>query len=432
MPSTLLSPAVRWLLLLALSAWGGVVRGQPCPDGRCPLVPVPPRASVLHPAVVRLEHREPDGDVAWGSGAVVSCDGTPPRVLTCAHLFSGRVGRIVVRLSTGRRLAAALVAHDREADLALLEVDPALLPAPLNVASDDPRPGAWTWGCGYGESGVFHARPGRVVGYTLPLRTHPSLILTGAARSGDSGGPIFDQQGQLTAVLWGTSADQTYAVCCRRVREFFSRLGLGRGDPPAGPPPPLVNLPPELPAPQLPIPAPAAPGVLPAVPAPAVPPLAAPPLPPAPRAPAAPASPFPPALPAALPAAVGSWLSGRAAALLVAAGLPGWIAALLVWLVGRRARRRLASGARNRPPRPPLHDDYAAQLAAVFAHSGRSPLQDATLGREYDQEVARAAASSDAGLARWAQLLRDRVHTRFHRIHMPDPAPAEPLPALRD
>jgi len=74
-----------------------------------------------------------------------------------------------------------------------------------------------------------------------------------------------------------------------------------------------------------------------------------------------------------------------------------------------------------------LNDDYARQLQDVFQLSGRSPEQDATLGRDYDEELSRAAQSSDPQLSSWARALRDRVATRFQRIHGPAPLPADPI-----
>jgi hypothetical protein len=133
--------------------------------------------------------------------------------------------------------------------------------------------------------------------------------------------------------------------------------------------------------------------------------------------------------------AIGSkWLSGKATALLIGFGVPGWIALLLVWVLKRRAKRKLAgatfgtakdTSAKVRPRK--LNDDYAGQLLDVFAQSGRSPIQDATLGREYDQAIRSAEDSSDAQLARWAKALRSRVEGKFMRIHGPAPAPAEPV-----
>src|SRR5205085_3190135 len=50
---------------------------------------------------------------------------------------------------------------------------------------------------------------------------------SGPALQGDSGGPVFDRQGKLTAVLWGSTESETYATCCLRVRAFLNDV-LGR------------------------------------------------------------------------------------------------------------------------------------------------------------------------------------------------------------
>ena len=125
--------------------------------------------------------------------------------------------------------------------------------------------------------------------------------------------------------------------------------------------------------------------------------------------------------------------------------LSGW-KLLKCWL-RRRRRQRGKRGARNgrrsaikedpdRRPAPrrdesnvtrQLNDDYAEQLHRVFANSGRSTAQDATLGREYDEQIRRAAESSDPKLADWAHKLRNQVEAKFHRIHGFEPSPAEPI-----
>jgi len=93
----------------------------------------------------------------------------------------------------------------------------------------------------------------------------------------------------------------------------------------------------------------------------------------------------------------------------------------------RQTRAEVGDGTRRSPPAWNLNDDYAEQLARVYQLSGRSPLGDVTLGREYDEELRRAAESSDATLSKWARDLRDRVAGRFHRIHGASPVPAEPV-----
>jgi hypothetical protein len=98
---------------------------------------------------------------------------------------------------------------------------------------------------------------------------------------------------------------------------------------------------------------------------------------------------------------------------------------LVTALLKRRAEKRGTSTGRQSAARQ-LNDDYAGQLARVYALSGRSPLADATLGREFDEELRRAEESSDGPLARWARALRERVARRFYRIHGESPMPAEP------
>jgi hypothetical protein len=66
-------------------------------------------------------------------------------------------------------------------------------------------------------------------------------------------------------------------------------------------------------------------------------------------------------------------------------------------------------------------------LAEVYALSGRSATADATLGREYDEQLSRAEQSSDAVLAAWAKRIRRTVADKFYRIHADSPLPAEPV-----
>jgi hypothetical protein len=101
---------------------------------------------------------------------------------------------------------------------------------------------------------------------------------------------------------------------------------------------------------------------------------------------------------------------------------------ILAGLFQRRRAGSAFSSSQDKPGLPPgaLNDEYAAQLAQVYELSGRSPLADATLGRQYDEELRQAEQSSDGALAAWARKLRERVGRRFFRIHGQSPAPAEP------
>ena len=105
--------------------------------------------------------------------------------------------------------------------------------------------------------------------------------------------------------------------------------------------------------------------------------------------------------------------------------------AALMWMgvtLLRRWRRKKSVPKREQNATlAPLNDNYAQQLADVFALSGHSQVADATLGREYDEELRRAEQSSNGNLAGWARDLRERVAQRFYRIHGRQPMPAEPV-----
>jgi hypothetical protein len=390
-------------------------------------------------------------------------------VVTCAHLFRGRAGKVVVTFGDGTPSEAELVAADRAWDLAALKIAPPQA-EPVVVATAHPQPGDPLQSCGYGPDGRYWCNRGRALGYarTAATRTHETLALSGSARDGDSGGPVFSASGELVAVLWGTDGRMVGGTFCGRVRRFLAGIFA---------PGCLPN--------QRPRPAPSPPGT----------------------------SPGQPSLPGLdsyiaeirqrLDGLVGrlddarqqqaeqqeSW-SGRlerietavnlvgglkqridqtseavsgdnlrtvireavggivaertpglATTLLPAVlaalgwtGPPSLAAILALRLVSGILRRRIATRRRRRnrttrtraKRRAPLNDDYAKQLAGVYALSGHSPIADATLGREYDEELRRAEQSSDAALARWAQALRRRVARRFYRIHDESPLPAEP------
>jgi hypothetical protein len=312
--------------------------------------------------------------------------------------------------------------------------------------------------CGFGPDGRYGCNQGRALGYarTLAGTTHETLTLSGAAREGDSGGPVFNGRGELVAVVWGTDGRTVEGTYCGRIRRFLAGL-LSPGRRPA----PLRPVPPG-----------------------ASPPDTAPPFESRPpgsgslleeirgrlesqgqvlgerigkieaaaglaerlkeRIEKAESAVGAENLRALVREVAGGIVGEAAPGLLekvlpVALGALGWTAPpslalilgirLAAGVLKRRAVRR-KRGVAGRPgaerAKPAIPDQYAKQLAGVYALSGRSPVADATLGREYDEELRRTEESSDAGLARWAKGLRERVARRFYRIHSEAPLPAEP------
>ncbi len=227
-----------------------------CPDGgkSCPL-PAEQPATVKQPAqptpyvVGRIVNRLPRA-TNYGSGTMIQHgDGRHDIILTCAHLFDDGVGTVLVSFGDDATpYRAKLLGIDRRWELAALRLDRTRANA-VTVAESAPRPGDWTRSCGYG-SGRYWCNVGRVRGYVQPEGTSSSetLEISGPARQGDSGGPIFNKQRQLVAVLWGTDGQVTSGTFCGRIRKFLQRVCGGAGTRQQKPPPALPSMQPWSPA----------------------------------------------------------------------------------------------------------------------------------------------------------------------------------------
>ncbi len=220
---------------------------------------------------------------------------------------------------------------DPASDLAAIAIaNPQLEPVPL--AQQYPQRGDPLVSCGYGSDGRLWCNRGQALGYvtTLGSRGRETLELSGAARFGDSGGPVFNREGEMVAVLFGTNGQVVDATFCGRVRRFLAELSPRFSDRPPRPAdtPPLVDAPPRKEP--MPVPSP-----------PTAPKASRPPI-----EPPAPSDPLDNAVDA-LGAAAEPWLSAKVTALLVAIGLPGGVAAVaggaIVWLVTRRGKKQLQS-----------------------------------------------------------------------------------------
>lgn len=189
-----------------------------CPGGTC--APAPPAPA----AVVRIVNAT--GNEQWyGSGTLVHKDDRQGIILTCAHLFREKTGHVSVVFPDETRYRAKVLAIDRLWDLAALQIA-APSAAPVTVAAEPPRPGDLLRSCGYGPDGRYRAHQGEMLGYVRPTpnQTYETLQLSGAARDGDSGGPVFNLRGELAAVLWGTDGRTIGATYCGRVRKFLASV----------------------------------------------------------------------------------------------------------------------------------------------------------------------------------------------------------------
>ena len=196
---------------------------QPCANDVCPQR----NYETPHPAVVRILN-EQGRERTFGSGTLVAKNDEQGLVVSCAHLFREYTGRITVMFPNNESFTARLLDVDAASDLSALLISKPGAPA-VKVARDLPRIGDSLISCGYGPHGQFATNHGRALG-NLSLQGHKQdvLELTGSARQGDSGGPIWNNQGELAAVLFGTDGHRVDGTHCGIVREFLAKLsGVG-------------------------------------------------------------------------------------------------------------------------------------------------------------------------------------------------------------
>lgn len=176
-------------------------------------------------AVCRV-HNRLGGFANVGSGTLVDKteDGREGLVLTCWHLFREGTGQVVVQFDDGHSHGARVVALDRDADLAALAIaNPRAESVGVNLTIGRH---AKLSACGFGHTGQYRCAVG-INGGESRAPGQTSLLVKGAVRSGDSGGGVFDEQGQLVAVVWGERDGVTYASCGTPLRDFLGRV-LGR------------------------------------------------------------------------------------------------------------------------------------------------------------------------------------------------------------
>lgn len=191
-------------------------------------------ASAPHPAVVRVVVPE-RGGTSLGSGTLVDVRGDYGLVVTNWHVVANAAAPPSVIFADGFRSAAVVVKTDRDWDLAALAIwRPGVEPVPLSDQA--PRPGEWLTIAGYG-GGPYRAAGGQCTQYVSPGRRFPMdmVEVAAAARQGDSGGPIFNESGQLAGVLFGAGQGRTAGSYSGRVRGFLQSVlpegGLAEGDP---------------------------------------------------------------------------------------------------------------------------------------------------------------------------------------------------------
>jgi hypothetical protein len=170
-------------------------------------------------AVVRIVVA--DGpSVSRGSGVAIGGN----RVLTAWHVVRTSSSRNIptVYFQDGTQSRAKVIKADDAFDLALLECE-TVASACAKLAGSEPA-GTLTV-TGYGpHPSTFRESRGRIVGRARPTREHPMdhIVISTGARQGDSGGPVFNEAGEVAAILWGSRDGQTYATHAGRIQAWLA------------------------------------------------------------------------------------------------------------------------------------------------------------------------------------------------------------------
>lgn len=172
-----------------------------------------------------------NGATSYGSGTLVDVRDEFGLVVTNWHVVRDAAGPIEVVFPDGFRSLARPLKLDKDWDLAALVIWRPQA-KPVNIAASAPRSGDVLTIAGYGQ-GAYRAATGRCTQYVAPAANFPfeMVEVNVQARQGDSGGPIFNQQGELAGVLFGAGQGTTSGSYAGRVEGFLATLAPDIGDP---------------------------------------------------------------------------------------------------------------------------------------------------------------------------------------------------------
>jgi serine protease Do len=155
------------------------------------------RFGIPNPGGDQQRHEEPVRGA--GSGFIVSSDGY---ILTNEHVVEG-ASQVTVRLVDQREFPAKVVGSDERTDIAVLKIAATGLPI---VRLGDPsklQPGQWVLAIGspFGFENSATAGIVSAIGRSLPTENYVPFIQTDVAvNPGNSGGPLFDLQGEVVGI----------------------------------------------------------------------------------------------------------------------------------------------------------------------------------------------------------------------------------------
>lgn len=134
-----------------------------------------------------------------GSGFIVSADGT---VLTNAHVVA-EADEVIVKLNDKREFKAKIVGMDKSSDLAVLKIDGKNLPTVRIGNTKTTQVGDWVLAIGspFGFESSASAGIVSAKSRNLPDGSYVPFLQTDVAvNPGNSGGPLFNMQGEVIGI----------------------------------------------------------------------------------------------------------------------------------------------------------------------------------------------------------------------------------------
>ena len=167
---------------------------------------------------------------ARGSGFLIDADGT---IVTNNHVVKNAKS-VSVTLDDGTTLPARIIGHDSRSDLAVIRIKAGhKVPFIALGNSDEAQPGAWVVAVGnpFGLGGTVTAGIVSARGRDIGAGPYDSFIQTDAPiNMGNSGGPLFMQNGQVVGVntmifsTGGGSVGIGFAIPSNTVKSVVAQL----------------------------------------------------------------------------------------------------------------------------------------------------------------------------------------------------------------
>jgi hypothetical protein len=156
-------------------------------------------------------------------------------VATAHHVPEGAQQRGTVTFRDGTKIGCIVNGRDSVWDQCIVTLDKEHPTLPgVEIAESDPQVGQEIYSVGFGQG--FRIFGGAVTGYAGNNLAPGQDWFNhrNPAVSGDSGGPMFNQSGELVGCLWGTGSGQTIGTKTSRFRVFvkplFPRLAQWRAN----------------------------------------------------------------------------------------------------------------------------------------------------------------------------------------------------------